>query len=193
MMRITLLLTVVATLMLLDVRPASACSCATAPSPEEGLQQSDAVFAGRVTSISGGSRLAGFFGSEGFVVRFAVSESWKGVTDRVVALRMGPGGGAACQYSFTEGEQYLVYARTDPTIQGSPLATNICDRTTLLAQAGPDLEALGRGATQPQPTETAAGEGSRLPMLALPALGLIAALLLLAGWRKGHSRPSRHS
>jgi hypothetical protein len=46
-----------------------------------------------------------------------------------------------CEYPFTEGERYLVYAYAE---EGG-LQTSYCARTKKLAEADKDLKALGRG------------------------------------------------
>ena len=113
-----------------------ACSCVRPPGPLPSLEASDAVFSGRVVAVeivSTGNRL------DMKKVTFEVLDCWKGpVTDRVVVYTALYD--AACGFWFTEGAEYLVYARSTP---GKGLETGLCSRTQALGTAGADLEALG--------------------------------------------------
>ena len=58
---------------------------------------------------------------------------------------------AGCGFTFAEGEEYVIYSRSDAT----PPEVSLCSRTRLAANAQEDFDALGEGST-PEP-------GSRAP------------------------------
>ncbi len=118
---------------------ASACSCVPPGPPLESLEQSTAVFAGKVTEVEGEVSDTGFFGGE-LTATFEVTRYWKGVSSSTVQVTTASTG-AACGYYFQEGESYLVYAHgvTDD------LSVNSCSRTRLMENATEDLQELGPG------------------------------------------------
>ena len=82
------------------------------------------------------------------VIKFNVERWWKGSGDEEVFLYTGvsrwPGGYTrifGSDFTFTVGEEYLVYAFGDV----DNLTTTVCERTTKLVKAGEDLKALGEG------------------------------------------------
>ena len=142
-----------------------ACSCIPYGSPSEELEESAAVFLGRVFSVStfGGSQ--GSWGSESLLVEFDVQVVWKGdveQTARLTTSRSGP----ACGYHFVEDVEYLVYSYSGSRV-------GLCSRTRPLSEAAADLVELGKG-HDPAPNTLAAtkrGEGDerRVPAPGTPA------------------------
>lgn len=118
-------------------QPAHACSCMAPPPPQEALEQSDEVFTGEVVEIS---EISG----QSLSVRFSVSEVWKGVEQREIEVAT-PNNSAACGFSFEEGGEYLVYTNENMGGRGTDTSTGLCSRTADLANAGDDLDALGKG------------------------------------------------
>jgi hypothetical protein len=112
---------------------AFACSCVPPPPPVEALEQSDAVFSGKVLKVEQDD--SGY----GKIVTFRMLESWKGRKSRTVKVSTADNS-AACGYAFRVGKKYLVYAHGE-----EELHTNICTRTRALDNADGDLEALGPG------------------------------------------------
>jgi hypothetical protein len=114
---------------------ASACSCAPPPPPKQALEQSAAVFSGKVTAIR----------QEGFTkhVTFEVTSAWKGAPGAKVTIQTAADG-ATCGYGFKVGDKFLVYCYQNPQDKRI-LATNICTRTKPLAEAAEDLKDLGPG------------------------------------------------
>jgi hypothetical protein len=109
-------------------------------SPQEGVSASYAVFTGTVTKIEKNEETK--FG--GLTVRLRVSKIWKGEVGEEVKVHTAASG-AACGYSFAEGETYLVYASRD---EADPLRVSLCSRTALEKSADEDLKFLGKPTTQ---------------------------------------------
>lgn len=114
---------------------ARACSCMKL-TPAEGLSSAYAVFIGEVTKIE--PNTATKFG--GIEITLRVSKVWKGEVGEQVKVRTA-GTSAACGYRFVEGERYLVYADRD---EADPMRVSLCSRTALVANAGQDLDFLGK-------------------------------------------------
>ena len=118
---------------------ALACSCVPSKGPAEGLEQSHAVFSGKVVKIRRNRGSGDIFTSVEVVLR--VERVWKGVEAATVSV-FTASDSAACGYGFKQGRTYLVYAHR--TAEGS-LSTGICSRTRRLRDAGADLKELGAG------------------------------------------------
>lgn len=119
---------------------AVACECVRTPTVAEALEGADVVFAGKVVSI------------RGHRASFQVERVWKGslpasavsfmheiVIEHRGRRRRVIVGQSSCDYKFTEGESYLVYA------EGRRLKPVTCSRTTRLEFAKADLKELGTG------------------------------------------------
>lgn len=116
-----------------------ACSCAEPPSPSETKEWSAAVFSGKAISIK--QKKAPILSSgDPVMVTFQVDRVWKGNmgSTTVVTTAMSS---ESCGYEFTEGLEYLVYARNEQN--SGVLHTTLCDRTALLSEAAADLQELG--------------------------------------------------
>ncbi|MGQ0602736.1 MAG: hypothetical protein ACT4QE_13710 [Anaerolineales bacterium] len=134
-------------------RTAWACSCAMPGTPAQEFAQREAVFVGEVTGVRGAvspsvapwlfqiSRyFQGYQPPYGRVVSWRVIDSWKGVNTTTVDVQTGYGD-ADCGYGFQMGQTYLLYAyRGDAqSAVGNGWGTNICSRTTEIANATTDL------------------------------------------------------
>jgi hypothetical protein len=114
-----------------------ACQCAGRALPCEGYWKASAVFIGTVISRTTTTRKSeGEFNNR--LIHFAVDRAFRNVEGSEVEVATGLGGGD-CGYDFRVGGQYLVYAYQTANNQ---LATGICSRTRLLAEASEDLHYL---------------------------------------------------
>ena len=125
---VTLAVVVIALWFLTALAPIYACSCIMPGAPSEELEKSAAVFAGKVLSIEKDRQLK---------VNFAVNRVWKGRGDKTTSMGTAQHG-ASCGFTFSEGEEYIVYSRDGATV-------SLCSRTKLIADAQGDLDALGAG------------------------------------------------
>lgn len=126
---------------------AQACSCMVPPPAQEALEDADAVFVGKV--------LGGEARDRTLEVRLAVERRWKGAESEEITVRTATSG-AACGFSFAEGERYLVYGYEHEGV----LRVSLCSRTQPLDRAGEDIEALDRVVGQ-APSETPQPETSQ--------------------------------
>ena len=122
-----------------------ACKCAQPGTPSEELEESSAVFAGRVVSVrhSYDPDAASATPEDYTTVGFEVSAVWKGAVHEDMRITTPPTGGS-CGFAFVEGEEYIVYGYDSPYAEGGYTA-GICSRTALLGQVQADTDALGRG------------------------------------------------
>jgi hypothetical protein len=104
------------------------------PPPATALQESAAVFSGRVVSLVS-------IGADTRVT-FLVYQVWKGGNSRFISLTT-PSQESSCGVSFSKADEWLVYAYHSDA-SGS-LKTISCSRTQPLATAREDLQVLGRG------------------------------------------------
>ena len=118
----------------------SACSCAENPDVDVALEQSQAVFSGKVLGIQ--AKMGK--GSYGRLVHFEVMKTWKGIEDSQVMITTGLGGGD-CGFDFQVGQEYLVYASESDMYGEKTLVAIICSRTTEISMAQGDLQILGEG------------------------------------------------
>lgn len=119
------------------VPAALACRCAPPPPPAQALQQSGAVFLGKVTAVEGdpADRLK--------TVTLSVEKWWKGGDAAQVKVTTS-NSPASCGFRFEKDGRYLVYAFVG---DGGVLNVNSCSRTTdaKTAHAAGDFQALGDG------------------------------------------------
>ena len=117
-----------------------ACSCVQPGTPSEELARSTLVFAGEVLSVNqyrpplGIERLSTYGPS---TVEFEMRALWKGDWSGTLTLETAMYG-ASCGYSFTEGQEYLVYSSDGENV-------SLCSRTQVLGAAQADLAELGEG------------------------------------------------
>lgn len=105
----------------------SACSCVMPGTPLEEMNNSAAVFQGKVLNVS---QVDSYY-----VVSIEVFESYKGNVAGLVSLTTALDS-AGCGFNFVVGEEYLVYAIGEI----SELSVNSCGRTALLSEAKDDLK-----------------------------------------------------
>ena len=143
------MLVIATSLFVLSANAASACSCLPT-TPQQSLQNSEAVFSGRVVDVteqSPAERRPGRRNEDpnflnGVKVTFEVSEVWKGNSERRLVVTTSDSS-ASCGYSFQEGQEYLVYASEED----AQLKTGLCSGTKRLSDARADLAVLGEGET----------------------------------------------
>ncbi len=146
---------------LYGVSSVHALSCAEPATPEQNLQDADAVFSGEVITIEELPISEAEYDYGGWMtgekVTFKVRESWKGVDTPTVTLAYSPF--APDSFQFEQGQHYLVYAyyavgdtRVDPKeVPSASLTTNECWANKRLADAQDDLRVLGAGSVPLQP------------------------------------------
>lgn len=118
-----------------------ACSCAPPDSPMEELNNSSAVFSGKVVEITDKNKNAIFQSSADLLdIRFTVNKTWKGIDESEVVVKSSRDS-ASCGFEFVLNEEYLVYANE---IEGD-YHVNLCSRTASLSEASMDMEELGHG------------------------------------------------
>lgn len=149
--RLFMLLVLLGAGLLLPARPSFACSCMVPPPPLEAFNEATAVFAGRVTERPTPPNNVGS-SADPLPITFEVSQVWKGPQSQTLIVQTARES-ASCGYNFEVDQEYIVYSYAD----GGQLSTNLCSRTSLLANAQEDLEALGEG-TVPAAPEEPAGE-----------------------------------
>jgi hypothetical protein len=147
-------------LLLLNVYTVAACVCEGTPGVAAQLEQSDAVFSGKL--VAAGYRKGdpdemksikeAITGKreeyETLVLTFRVERWWKGGGDAEVTIHTsqtrtpdGSVGVSDCDYTFKLGGRYLVYSSGPAAL----LRTGACTRTRPLGRAKGDLRALGGG------------------------------------------------
>ena len=115
-------------------RSASRCDCVQNGPPCQSAWLADEIILGRVVSLRE-SQADSFFSK---IVRFQVTETFRGTATGEVEVWTGVGGGD-CGFPFTSGETYLIYARRESS---GRLSTSICSRTRTAASAAEDLTYL---------------------------------------------------
>src|SRR5690349_15810760 len=120
-LRVTL---AVALALVVAAERANACECITTGPPCQHFFTVDAVFAGKVQSISIAAPPAFEYPRQ--VVMFSIERSFAGIQGETVEVITGLGGGD-CGYAFKAGERYLVYAHGGNN--GSRLTVSSCSRT----------------------------------------------------------------
>jgi len=125
---------------------AYACSCENQSTPADALQNSDAVFSGKVISIAELNKGDFRSSSDPLIIKFEADTVWKGPDTQTITV-FTAASSASCGFEFQEGKSYLVYANGDY----SSLDVSLCSRTTLFANAYEDLKSIGNG-IKPQDT-----------------------------------------
>jgi len=138
------------------------CVCISIPNVADSLKKADAVFVGKVESIS--EKRA----------KLKVERVWKGKIPAEVVMLMGGSvferegkepiefPFTSCDYEFDVGEQYLIYASS---FGGNYYRTWVCTRTRGLQYAQEDLKELGEGKP---PEEPRSSVGRMIPSAAKP-------------------------
>src|ERR1043166_3806165 len=118
------------------------CVCVLNPNPTpekiradrlRAFENASAVFTGEVVSL------------DLLTVKFKANKIWKGEASPEITMLTGTrnnGDGTftsnSCYYSFTQGQQYLVYAYGSP----GEMKTHQCSRTTLIKYAEKEMQGL---------------------------------------------------
>lgn len=123
-------------ILLLSAKDTFACSCMVPPETEKAFQESSVVFIGRVENVLESPLKKGMK-----EVRFALMSSFKG-TEEVQETRTVVVYTAfteeACGYSFTPGQEYLVFGTGTP----ASFQVSFCSRTKILDLARADVNTL---------------------------------------------------
>ena len=124
-----------------SIKEAYACSCVAPDSPQEELQEFDAVFSGMVTRIEEKNPNADIvFSADPVFVTFDVNTVWKGLQSDTITIQTALMS-ASCGFNFEDNLEYVVYA--NEYAQG--LEVSLCSRTSLIADAVQDINELGTG------------------------------------------------
>ncbi|NQX61455.1 hypothetical protein HQN88_21540 [Paenibacillus qinlingensis] len=120
-----------------------ACSCALQTDPIKAVEQSKAVFSGKVLAIEPKVLDINGILDHKIAVHFDVEKSWKGMneTQAIVLTNLGE---PSCGYTFGQGESYLVFAY-DYDFKGNMLQTSSCSLTKKLTNATSELSKMGQG------------------------------------------------
>ncbi|MFH1433116.1 MAG: hypothetical protein ABIG84_07930 [archaeon] len=140
MKRTFLALLMTVAILLINASSVFACSCVDPYPPQESLEISTAVFAGKVISIDYLPAGIIISGADPVKITFEVSRVWKGPEYKnliITTVRSS----ATCGYTFELETEYLVYADG----KENDLTTTICSRTKPITGAKEDLEQLGEG------------------------------------------------
>jgi len=113
-----------------------ACSCVTPSAVKEEIKTTDAVFSGKVTSVSK------FRGA--WKVKFRVEKTWKGSLPKTITLVTAQDS-AMCGYNFKARKKYLIYAKRDDK---NKLSVSLCSRTAELSKASEDVKVLDKLKTE---------------------------------------------
>lgn len=124
--------------------PAAACQCGDVPSPARAVAEAEAAFAGVVVALNDVTvelPAAGRHEKRRMKeVQFRVNRFWKGRPNRTATLLSGFGN---CDYAFTEGHSYLVYAEASEVPKR--FRATICLPTKAYADAKKDIAEIGSG------------------------------------------------
>ncbi|MBM7702415.1 hypothetical protein [Metabacillus iocasae] len=160
-----------------------ACSCVPTVPVKEELEQSDAVFSGKVIRKEHTKQnlYNDGFAMEVYAVTFEVNRVWKGASNSHILVYTGMGGGD-CGYSFKEGTDYLVYAHGN-----DQLIAEICSRTAELSSANEDLTILGEGMKPENEGDLPPAENPRILEIGLGIMILLIGSFLFIKKRKASS------
>jgi hypothetical protein len=134
------LLLVCLAVVLFTPRSAAACSCADS-SLQERAEAADAIFVGKVVRLEvdeAATAEAPDWIGDVILVTLRVVATAKGQVDETVDMQTSTGC-CYCDFVFSIGEQYLIYAKRD----GAKLETGLCSGSKLLSDAARDLDHLG--------------------------------------------------
>ncbi|WLR42564.1 hypothetical protein LC087_18060 [Bacillus carboniphilus] len=119
----------------------NACSCVESQGVEESLEQSDALFSGKVVDIKEKQGVNKFPSKS---VLLEVSNTWKGVNQSQIIITTGLSD-SDCGFNFKVGQEYLVYAHESDMYGEKTLITTSCNRTNDLNSSQEDLKILSKG------------------------------------------------
>ncbi|KIG16133.1 hypothetical protein DB30_05005 [Enhygromyxa salina] len=129
---------------------AQACSCIRSPGAVESARDADAVFTAKLLAVADGPQ-PGPHAMQTKIFTFEVQRTFKGQLDAKINIETADNS-AACGRAYGDPDsEWLIYARIDDKGQARD---NLCSRTTALADAAADIEALDANAdTLDQPNE----------------------------------------
>jgi hypothetical protein len=154
---------------------AMACLCPPGMTAADFANRADAIFRGRVLSVSRPDRFSCGEAGHWERARFQVITLWKGsATPEAVVLTAGLG--SSCGFPLRPGTEYLVFASRTP--EGS-LHIQACDGTREHFESSEELKYVQQhfpviDVSKPQPSESTSSCAS------MPVGGLLPALMLLA-------------
>jgi len=137
-------LSILSAVILISISAARAFACVCVldphPTPEKirtdrlkAFENASAVFTGEVVSL------------DTLTVKFKVNKIWKGEASPEITMLTGTRNNSdgtftsnSCDYSFTQGQQYLVYAYGSP----GEMKTHKCSRTALIKFAETEIQGL---------------------------------------------------
>lgn len=138
-----------------------ACKCVEPKSPTEELEESSAVFSGKVIDQLEKGRTQ--------IILFEVKESWKGFNESQVIVET-VNSSSSCGYEFEDGKEYMVYTNeTD-----GHLEVSLCSRTDLLSAASEDIDELGKGEEPSEQVTLDLSEEGQPPVWIMLSLLIIA-------------------
>lgn len=138
-----------------------ACKCVEPKSPTEELEESSAVFSGKVIDQLEKGRTQ--------FILFEVKESWKGFNESQVIVET-VDSSSSCGYEFEDGKEYMVYTNeTD-----GHLEVSLCSRTDLLSAASEDIDELGKGEEPSEQVTLDLSEEGQPPVWIMLSLLIIA-------------------
>lgn len=121
--------------------PSYACSCVELDSVKEALEDSSAVFSGKVVeSVDANKNKSIQSSADPIKVLFEVEESWKGLNQTHITVYTARSS-VSCGYEFDLNKEYLVYANET----NGEFNVSLCSRTILLSLAEKDIQELGEG------------------------------------------------
>ena len=173
MKKIFLLLLLIGSLLVVNTTVVNACSCIQPAPPQESLEQSTSVFAGKVIDIDVPSGIV-VSSADPVKVTFEVSKIWKGTNYKTLVVTTSRYE-ESCGYLFKQGEEYIVYTYGE----GDKLNTGICSRTKLLANAQEDLRELGEDNLPTNSGSNYVPQTSNLIQILLIVGGLIVLIVIL--------------
>lgn len=165
---------------------AFACPCPDKPDPLTALEQSTAVFSGRVLNIDEDGDLSPTTGTSMRKVNFRVNRAWKGI-ERIMISVNTENDSAACGYAFSTGNEYLVYASGEK----GDLQVSLCSRTQRLVDvSSEELAALGEPTFLPEyedfPLLNLISDYPKSSVSALAALAGLVIIYLLRKFKAAH-------
>ena len=154
----------------------AACSCAMPGSPEESIATAEVAFVGTVVDVAPGGDDPDM---QMATVRYAFDVERASVpAEQTVEVRsLDDPGGAACGFTFGEGERWLVMAGSHDGV----LQTNLCSGNVMLSDLDePAVEEILAALpnTPVEETSTASAPAQSIPMPVI--VGGLAALALVA-------------
>ncbi|MDQ0887870.1 hypothetical protein QFZ81_002958 [Paenibacillus sp. V4I9] len=120
-----------------------ACSCGFQPDPHKALEESKAVFSGKVLEIKlQVIDVDGILESKKAVL-FDVDQTWKGISQTQVLVNTNFGE-SSCGNEFKVGQTYLVFASNNDNNKNT-IQTSTCSLTKEFSNSNLELNKIGQG------------------------------------------------